>query len=177
MTNANTKKIHLPPSNWVKRFAKKIDKNGKVLDLACGQGRHTSLMLSLGYTTVAADINLSGIDSLNKHKNLELMQVDLEQDPWPFEKKAFSGIIVTNYLHRPLFKNILSALTPNGILIYETFADGNQEYGHPQNANYLLKRGELILKVFPELTILAYEDLIVQKPRPAAVQRVCAQAC
>ena len=112
---------------------------------------------------------------LQEESNLEIVAADLENAPWPFSDRQFAAVIVTNYLHRPLFPNILSALAPGGLLLYETFAAGNERFGRPRNPAYLLKRGELISGILAGLTILAYEDVIIDEPSPAAVQRVCAR--
>ena len=99
---------------------------------------------------------------------------DLESAPWPYAGRTFAGIIVTNYLHRPLFPQLLAALAPGGVLIYETFAAGNERYGRPANPDFLLRPGELLEVVRGRLTVVAYEDLLVSVPKPARVQRICA---
>ena len=104
------------------------------------------------------------------------VQVDLEADaPWPFKPGSFSGIIVTNYLYRPIFENIIDGLEKDGVLIYETFAKGNEKFGKPHNPDYLLKPGELIRFTLDKLHILAYEDLTIAWPKPARLQRICAK--
>jgi hypothetical protein len=85
--------------------------------------------------------------------------------------------VVANYLHRPLFPRLLQALAPEGVLIYETFAAGNERYGKPSNPAFLLKPGELLEIVRGRLRVIAYEDLEVSDPRRAAVQRICAVQC
>lgn len=99
---------------------------------------------------------------------------DLETVPWPYEGQPFAGIVVVNYLHRPLFPHLLAALAPGGVLIYETFAAGNERFGRPSNPDFLLKPGELLEAVRGRLDVIAYEGLEVSEPRPAVVQRICA---
>ncbi len=163
-----------PPSAWVERFAERVKAGGNVLDLACGSGRHSRYMLERGHPVTACDIDISDLADLTEMPGLEIVQADLENAPWPFANRQFSAIIVTNYLHRPLFPDILTALAPEGILIYETFAAGNEVFGKPRNPDHLLQRGELLSGILGGLTIIAYEDLEISEPYPAAVQRVCA---
>lgn len=98
---------------------------------------------------------------------------DIEAGPWPYPGRSFDAVVVTNYLHRPLFPLLMAALAPGGVLIYETFAQGNGKYGRPTNPDFLLRHGEL-LQVVGAAHVVAYEDLVVEHPRPAAVQRICA---
>ena len=101
---------------------------------------------------------------------------DLENAPWPCERAAYAGVVVTNYLHRPLFPDLIAALAPGGVLIYETFATGNERFGKPSNPAFLLKPGELLEAIRGRLHVVAYEDLEVDDPKPAMVQRICAIA-
>lgn len=163
------------PSPWIQRFADQIEPSGSVLDLACGSGRHSLFLLERGHPVSATDIDLAGVADLGEMAGLERVEADLENAAWPFAGRQFEAIIVANYLHRPLFPHILSALAPGGLLLYETFAAGNEAFGKPRNPDHLLKRGELISGILAGLTILAYEDLTVSEPHPAAIQRVCAR--
>jgi SAM-dependent methyltransferase len=99
---------------------------------------------------------------------------DLESGPWPYAGEHFAAIVVVNYLHRPLFPHLLASLAPDGVLIYETFAAGNERYGWPSNPDFLLQPGELLQVAHGRLEVIAYENLTVEVPRPAVVQRVCA---
>ena len=164
-----------PPSPWIVRFAGEIEPGGQVLDLACGSGRHIIYLLQRGHAVTSSDIDVSALADLQEESNLEVVAADLENAPWPFSDRQFAAVIVTNYLHRPLFQNILSALAPGGLLLYETFAAGNEVFGRPRNLDHLLQRGELLSGVLGGLTIIAYEDLQISEPHPAMVQRVCAQ--
>ena len=164
-----------PPSAWIERFAGEIEPGGQVLDLACGSGRHSIYLLRRGHPVTASDIDVSALADIRGEADLEIVAADLENAGWPFSGRRFAAVVVTNYLHRPLFPHIVSALAPGGLLLYETFAAGNERFGQPRNPAYLLKRGELLSGIFAGLTILAYEDLTVEAPRPAALQRICAR--
>ena len=148
---------------------------GDVLDLACGGGRHARLLAAHGLSVIAVDRDIAMSVQLAE-AGIAPMQHDLEQDgaSWPFEPGRFAGIVVTNYLHRPLFPYIVESLAPDGVLIYETFAQGNEHFGKPSNPAFLLAPGELLDLVRPALRIIAYEDGYVAEPKPAMVQRVCA---
>lgn len=163
------------PSAWVLRFAGQVRAGGTVLDLACGAGRHSRLFLARGHPVVAIDIDLSGIADLAEAPGFQAIQADLEDGRrFPLAGRQFAGIVVANYLHRPLFPALIEALKPGGALIYETFAKGNERFGRPRNPDHLLDPGELLEAVRGRLRVLAYEDLTVDEPRPAAVQRICA---
>ena len=164
------------PSAWVERFAGLVPPGGPVLDLACGSGRHTRLFLDLGYQVTALDRDIGRLTDLANHTGLEAIEADLETgDPYPLAGRVFAGIVVTNYLWRPLFPDLIAGLEPGGVLIYETFAKGNERFGKPRNPAHLLEPGELLEAVRGTLRVLAYEDLILDDPRPAAVQRICAR--
>lgn len=162
------------PSEWVTRWAGCIPHSGRVLDLACGAGRHTRHLAGLGYRVEAADRDLSRLGETAHLPGVTARQADFENAPWPYRAAEFSGIVVTNYLHRPLFPCLLDALAPGAILIYETFAAGQERYGRPTNPDYLLRPGELLEVARGRLRVIAYEDLFVSRPSPALVQRICA---
>ena len=161
------------PSAWVVRFAALIPAGGRVLDLACGGGRHSRYLLQCGFRVTAVDRDIAAVRDLEDQA--ELIQADLEDTgPYPLAGRFFAGIVVTNYLYRPILPALIAGLEPDGILIYETFARGNERFGKPSNPNFLLRPGELLEAVDGRLRVLAYEDLTVQEPRPAAVQRIAA---
>lgn len=163
------------PSPWVVRFASLVSERGDVLDVACGAGRHTRLFLEGGHRVVAIDRDLSGVADLAEHPRLERVQDDLEDDaPFVLTGRRFAGVVVTNYLHRPLMPALVEAVDAAGILIYETFAVGNERFGGPKNPDFLLQPGELLDALRKHLRVIAYEDLVVAEPSPAAIQRVCA---
>ncbi|HMA13860.1 MAG TPA: class I SAM-dependent methyltransferase [Kiloniellaceae bacterium] len=164
------------PSAWVARFAPLVAPGAPVLDLACGGGRHARLFLDRGHPVLAVDRDLSRLGDLSGHPRLEALACDLETGSLPdFLARRFGGIVVANYLHRPLLDPLAAALAPGGVLIYETFARGNERFGKPSNPAFLLAEGELLRAFGGRLKIIAYEDVTVEEPRPAAVQRICAQ--
>lgn len=159
----------LSESSWILRFAPLILAGGAVLDVACGGGRHAHYFLRRGHSVTAIDRDTSHIAPA---PNLSIIQADLENGtPWPLPDCKFAGIVVTNYLFRPLFPILVHALEPNGILVYETFAAGNEAYGRPKSPDFLLARGELLEKT-AGLNVVAYEDGIVDGYK--VVQRICA---
>jgi SAM-dependent methyltransferase len=155
------------PSPWVTRWGALVT-TGPVLDLACGSGRHASWFAGRGLPVVAVDrqpLELPGV---------EFIRADLEDgSPWPLGKRRFAAIVVTHYLHRPLFPAIADALAEGGLLIYETFMLGNERFGRPSNPDFLLRPGEL-LHAFPELAVVAFEQGEATTPKPAMVQRITA---
>ncbi|MBX3666662.1 MAG: class I SAM-dependent methyltransferase [Burkholderiales bacterium] len=161
------------PSAWVQRFAPLVKAGGTVLDLACGRGRHALFFADRGHRVDAVDRDPEAIAALAARGSVTALCADIEAGPWPYAGRSFDAVVVTNYLHRPLFPLLMAALAPAGMLIYETFAQGNEVYGRPSNPDFLLRHGEL-LQVVGNARVLAYEDLIVEVPKPAAVQRICA---
>jgi SAM-dependent methyltransferase len=157
----------LTPSEWVRRWSELVTR-GPVLDIAAGAGRHSILFAERGLEVVAVDREPQTIPGVR------FMQADLEASAWPFAGQRFAAIIVTNYLHRPLFPAIEAALEEEGIVIYETFMVGNEKFGRPSNPAFLLQPGEL-LQAFRGLTPMAFEQGYVERPKPAMIQRLCAR--
>jgi len=156
------------PSAWVARWAAMVPP-GRVLDVACGGGRHSRLLLSRGHAVVAVDRESQSI------AGVRFVQADLEGgNPWPLPGERFQGIVVTNYLHRPLFPVLADALASGGVLLYETFMQGNERYGKPSNPAFLLRPGEL-WQAFAGLHIVAFEQGRAREPKPAVIQRLCAK--
>lgn len=164
------------PSPWICRFAALVPRGGAVLDLAAGGGRHTRLFLARGHPVTALDRDVSELRGLAR-PGLEILEADLEDGrPFPLAGRRFAAVVVTNYLHRPLLPALVEAVAPHGLLLYETFAQGNEAFGRPRNPDHLLAPGELLEAVRGRLHVLAYEDLTVSVPRPAAIQRLAAEA-
>lgn len=164
-------------SPWVKHYSGLIVPGGKVLDLACGGGRHARFLADLGYAVFAVDRDLDSLANI-QHPNISTAQMDLEAAYWPVPIAEFglwNAIIVTNYLYRPHLDLLPTLLEEGGILLYETFANGNAEFGKPANPDFLLRHGELLeLAQKHDLRVLGYRDVYVESPKPAMVQSLCA---
>lgn len=175
------------PSSWITRFAPLIPiGEAEVLDLACGSGRHARWLAQQGHRVRALDRDGAAL-ARTAGPGIETLQHDLEahegedaRTVWPFAPAQFKAVVVANYLHRPLFPLILESLAPGGLLLYETFAAGNGQFGKPSNPAFLLQPGELLewrhsgQKGQHPMRIVAFEDGHVTQPRPAMVQRLCA---
>lgn len=166
------------PSPWIARFLRPAKPGQTALDLATGAGRHARLAQALGYAVTALDRDLSRVSDLSSTPNLCLIQSDLEDgSPWPLAGQTFDVVITTNYLHRPILPAIVSAVAHSGLLLYETFALGNDRYGRPSNPDFLLRPGELLDAVQGRLTPIAYEHATLSSPDAtpvATVQRIAA---
>lgn len=162
------------PSPWLSRFAPLIVRGGSVLDLACGRGRHVRLLAGMGLAVEAVDRDAAALQGLAGLAGVAALQADLEGGPWPYAGRTFAGIVVTNYLHRPLFPLLIEALAPGGVLIYETFMQGHERFGRPSNPDFLLRSGELLEAFGGQLAVVAFEQGEVARPQPAMVQRLCA---
>ena len=162
------------PSRWIARFAPLIPPGARVLDLACGQGRHSRFLAERLCDVVAIDRDVQALAALAGVPRVTTIAADLEAGSWPLTGQRFDAIVVANYLHRPLFPKLLDALSDDGTWLYETFAAGNADYGRPSNPDYLLADGELLSLLGSRLTIVAFEQGRVGGARPAVVQRVAA---
>ena len=161
------------PSPWVCRWAGLIRPGGRVLDVACGHGRHLRYLRSLGFAVVGVDRDQAALAAFKGTEGVEIHVADIEAGSWPFAPGGFDGVVVSNYLHRPLFRHLVDSLRSGGVLIYETFALGNERYGRPSNPAFLLRPNELLHSVEP-LAVVAFEQGLTAAPKPAVVQRVCA---
>ena len=165
----------LEPSAWVLRWAHLVAPGGEVLDLACGAGRHARWFAARGHGVTALDRDREALGALAGVAGVTAVLADLEDGrPWPLEARRFAGIVVANYLYRPLFRHLIAALAPGGVLIYETFMAGNERYGKPSNPDFLLAPGELLAAFARELTVAAFEQGRVARPKAAMIQRLCA---
>jgi SAM-dependent methyltransferase len=166
---------HIDASSWVRRFAPLVPSGATVLDIACGSGRHSRLFLDRSARVTCIDRDLSRVADLAGRA--ELIAADLETgQPFALAGRGFAAVIVTNYLWRPLMPALVAAVASGGLLLYETFAVGNERYGKPSNPAHLLRPGELLDVVKGELEIVAYETGIAPtKHGSAAVQRICAR--
>jgi SAM-dependent methyltransferase len=161
------------PSPWIEQWAGLIAPGGTVLDVAAGGGRHSKFFAERGHPVAAIDRDTS---TLTAHPQIEAIQADLENgSPWPLRGRTFDAVVVTNYLHRPLFPALIAALGRDGVLLYETFMDGNERFGRPSRPEFLLKDGELLELTRGHLSVTAYEARMISKPRMAMVQRIAAR--
>jgi SAM-dependent methyltransferase len=166
---------HGEPSPWVSQWAHLVAPAGAVLDVASGAGRHARFFASLGHPVTALDRDAAALATLHGEPLITTLAADLEGAAWPLRDDAkFAAVVVTNYLHRPLFAPLLQSLAPGGVLIYETFAQGNGSVGKPSNPAFLLAPGELLDVVRGRLRVVAFQDGFLAQPRPAYVQRICA---
>jgi SAM-dependent methyltransferase len=168
----------LSPSPWIVRFAPLIAAGARVLDLAAGSGRHARFLAGRGANVVAVDRDAALLSTIDGIAGIETRVLDLETGAWPLRGERFDAIVVVNYLHRPLFPHLRGALAPDGVLLYETFAMGNEAYGRPVNPDFLLCRDELLtVAALPpdSMTVVAFEQgLVSGSSRTAVVQRLAA---
>lgn len=161
---------NLAPSDWIRRWTHLVRPGGTVLDVACGMGRHLRWFHDRNHVVTVVDQAQEAIDSIS---NLgEAICADIENGPWPLAGRQFDAVVVTNYLWRPLLPTIAQSVAPGGVLLYETFAIGNETVGKPSNPDFLLRPGEL-LGACAGLRIVAYEDGFLGAPE-RFVQRIAA---
>jgi len=163
------------PSSWIVKFAPLIKSQGLVLDLACGSGRHAKWLAQQGYQVDALDRDPIATSSMQGIDGIHIHLTDLETAEPPSFEHSYDGIIVSRYLHRPLLTSLATILKPGGILIYETFMRGNERYGKPSNPDFLLMPDELMNTYSPLLNVISFEQGEVVEPKPAILQRICAQ--
>lgn len=162
---------HESASDWVRRWSHLVVQGASVLDLACGGGRHSRWFASRGAHVTGVDRNAEALAGLTGVAQTVL--ADIEAGPWPLPGRTFDAVVVTNYLWRPLLPRIVDSVAPGGVLLYETFAIGNETVGRPSNPAFLLREGELLDAVRPALRVVAYEDGFVDTPA-RFVQRIVA---
>jgi SAM-dependent methyltransferase len=176
MTANHTIPAIQPASPWVERFAGLIRGHSDVLDLACGQGRHALLLAGLGHQVEAVDRDPVATAALRGVDGVSVTVCDLESEDWPYADRRFDAVVVTNYLFRPLLPILIDSLERGGLLIYETFMVGNEVFGSPRNPDFLLRENELLDLIKGKLDLIAFEQGKVSEPRPAMIQRLCAQS-
>ena len=159
-----------PPSDWVRRWSHLVPAGGSVLDVACGHGRHLRWFAGRGHPVVGVDRDPDAVAAVSSLGRIE--QADIEGGPWPFDGLTFGAVVVTNYLWRPLLETLVASVAPGGVLIYETFAAGNESVGKPSRPDFLLQPGEL-LRTCQGLRVVAYEDGFLEPP-PRYLQRIAA---
>jgi SAM-dependent methyltransferase len=157
------------PSPWIRRFAHLVPAGAHVLDLASGGGRHARFFAARGCRVLAADRDAAAMAALDGVAGVSRQVVDLERGEWPFGTLRFDAIVVANYLHRPLFPQFAAALATDGVLLYETFASGNEVFGRPRNPDFLLEPAELLDIFGPVMTVVAFEQGETRHAEGAAV--------
>ena len=164
----------LQHSDWIARWLGLPSVNARLLDFACGRARHSRLAASRGFRVLAVDRDRTVLDSIES-KNIEARAEDLESGRWSFSAERFEVVVVTNFLHRPRLDLLAGLLVPGGRLLYETFTIGNERYGKPSNAAFLLQQDELVMLARRAgLSIVAFEQGYTAHPKPALVQRFAA---
>ncbi len=161
----------MEPSPWLVRWASLITPGGSVLDVACGSGRHLRWLAARGHLVTGVDRDAAAAGPLRDIA--EIVVSDIENGAWPFAGRQFDAVVVTNYLWRPRLADIVAAVAPGGLLIYETFGLGQARFGRPSRADFLLSPGEL-LQATSGLTTVAYEHGLIDAP-PRVVQRIVAR--
>lgn len=163
----------MTPSPWITTWAGLVAPEAEILDVAAGKGRHTAFFAGRGHRVTAIDRDVSALAASD---TVEVIAGDLEDgSPWPLAGRRFGAVVVTNYLHRPLFPVLFEALQPGGILLYETFMIGNERFGKPDRPDFLLKDGELLDLVRDRFSVTAYEARLISQPKMAMVQRIAAR--
>lgn len=164
------------PSGWIERYSSCLPGTGRILDLACGSGRHARYLAGLGRQVLAVDRDASALAALNGFTGIETRCCDLEGDVWPLTGETFAGIVVTNYLWRPRLPELLGQLAGGGVLLYETFMLGNEAWGKPSNPDFLLRPGELrTVAAAAGLEEIAWFEGYAGEPKPCVRQAIVAR--
>jgi SAM-dependent methyltransferase len=163
------------PSDWVQRWSTLIPAGARVLDVACGSGRHVRWFAARGARVTALDRDALALAPLRRlgEPTVEVVEADIENAPWPLAGRRFDAVVTTNYLWRALLPTLVASVDGGGVLIYETFARGHETVGRPSNPDFLLEPGEL-LSALPGLRVIAFEDGFIAEAPPRFVQRVAA---
>lgn len=161
-------------SDWVVRFGALIPRGAGVLDLACGGGRHARWLAGRDLNVLAADRDAAALATLDGQPRIRTLCADLEGGDWPWGEACFDAVVVTRYLFRPRLDRVAALLKPGGLLIYETFMDGNARFGKPSNPDFLLRPHELLDWVRSWGSVIAFEQGEIARPAPAMIQRICA---
>lgn len=167
-----------PASAWVQRWSHLVPERGVVLDVACGHGRHARWFYERNHPLALVDRAQEAIEFIANSlpalpaQAVETVAADIENGPWPFAGRQFDAVVVTNYLWRPLLSTLLASLAPGGVLIYETFTQGNETVGKPSRPDFLLRPSEL-LEVCQDLRVVAFEEGFHESP-PRFIQRIAA---
>ena len=158
------------PSDWIQRWSHLVPAGAPVLDVACGMGRHLRWFAQRGHPVTGVDRTPEAAQAAAAWG--EFISADIENAPWPLAGREFGAVVVANYLWRALLPTLIASVAPGGVLLYETFASGNETVGKPSRADFLLQPGEL-LRACSDLRIVAYEDGYLDAPE-RFVQRIAA---
>ncbi len=162
----------MTPSDWIVRWAHLLPPGASVLDVACGSGRHVRWFAQRGHPVTCVDRDEASVAPLREVA--AVVAADIENGPWPFAGRQFDAVVVTNYLWRPLLPILIDAVAPGGVLLYETFAQGNEQFGRPSRPDFLLQPGELLHSVDGQLDVLGFESGQLESPT-RVVQRIAAR--
>lgn len=162
------------PSKWLVQHINLIKPGGEILDVAAGSGRNARWLAQQGFKVEAVDRDATALATLNNVPDLVTNVADLENADWPYDGRMFDAIVVCRYLFRPLLPLLTKSLAPQGVFIYETFMQGHEIYGRPQNPDYLLRSNELLEACMPDLTVIRFEQGKLVDTPPAVIQRICA---
>lgn len=164
----------MQPSPWIVRWSHLLRGGCTVLDVGCGSGRHLKWFAQRGHAVTGVDKDIAQVEE--GILGIQLVQADIESTSWPLldqdVPRQFGAVVITNYLWRPLLPVVLQSIAPGGVLLYETFAVGNEQWGRPTRPDFLLREGEL-LQTCEGMYIVAYENGKLEQPA-RAVQRIAA---
>ncbi|MBE2241260.1 MAG: class I SAM-dependent methyltransferase [Burkholderiaceae bacterium] len=163
----------LEPSAWVQRWSGLVPAAASVLDVACGSGRHVRWFAARGARVTAIDRDAAALAALRSLPDVVVVEADIEAQGWPLPGRQFDAVVVTNYLWRALLPTLVASVAEDGVLIYETFARGNETIGRPSNPDFLLAPGEL-LRATGALRVIGYEDGFIATEPQRFVQRIAA---